>query len=997
MKGLHLRLAALAVLIAAFAVGMAVLLITFKVQSTHLELRHGRFDMVAREVDRLVESSLSLGVPFDELPRLQAALDRQNSFDRDILSIDVIKLDGSIGYSSDAKRIGQQVPSLWRDRWAQMTPSKSGKPSAEANAWRLVDITKSMLDDAVAGTALVNAFGEREGYVAVRYTLEATQRAQQQVRDAMLPFALKAFAATAALIYALVLLFAWLFDRQVRRVASTLSGDHSNSGSNIPEGWAPFLRPYQEQLRAAHLALDNWKTAFGGTAQAAAAAAEPESGDQIAAQTPQRSSPPQTSPARAFIIGGLVSIVVVIACAIAALGAAARTHAESALAYETMRKAETVARSLAASFDRAVELKIPLEALPGISARFEEARSAHAELSRISLTISGEPRVVVRTAGTDSLVESVVESAPVMSASGTSELLEVAIDPRFIARTLRELWLDFVVIMVVAAFVTLELIYFFGGPMIVLPLRSLTTSLARLGSGVLGGPIPAHFGGALAALAHAARKQQEAVLSSYRDAHTRLRTQLRARHARREQSPMPLAHDTASKTSGAITDRLRAAVHGLRALRTEFGLRLRPQKRIVLDPSNTLGAMRAPFFLLLLAEDLSRSFLPVYAGTMQLSGLPLSRELVVGLPIFLFMFIVAISQPVLGGWCDRVGRRRAFLLAAATAAVAHLLSSQATTLHGLLAWRGAAGLAWAVAFVAAQGIVLDNTDKTTRAKGLASFVTVIMVSMVCGPSIGGMLADGIGHRATFMIATVCCVLAFAIGWRDLPRTRSSVIPTAGGSVKSSAFPLQALGNPSFLGLLLLAAAPAKLILVAYCFYLIPLYLNASGSSSAMAGRVIMIYSVLMVLLVPVAATQLERLRAQYGSVAQRWFVCAGLFLSAAAGFAVALPHDLWGAVLLVTLLGIAQALSISPQAAMVPELGREAIARYGESAVYGCYRLVERIGNAMGPLVAAALLHVAGYEQTFMALAVLVLLCAILFAWRYVLPRPSASVAGART
>jgi predicted MFS family arabinose efflux permease len=988
MKGLHFRLAALAILIAAFAVGMAVLLIVFKVQSTHLELRHGRFDMVAREVDRLVESSLSLGVPFDELPRLQAALDRQNSFDRDIRSIDVVKLNGRISYSSDATRIGQLAPAAWREQWSLIATTDAKKPTNDVSTWRIVDITRDVLDDAIAGTALANAFGEREGYVAVRYTLEATQRAQQQVRSAMLPFALKAFAVTAILIYALLLLFAWLFERQVRRATAVFvrhgAADDGDTSQRIPEGWAPFLTPFQQQLHAARLALSTWQAeldAAAKTTETADAAATLASDRVSSATRSTATQPQQPSPARAFIIGGLVSIVFVIAGAIAALGAAGRTHAEATLAYETMRKSETVARSLAASFERAVELKIPLEEIPGISARFEETRAAHPELSRISLTIAGEPRFVVRTAGTEGLVESVVESAPVLSASGTSELLDVAIDPRFIARTLRELWLDFVVIMVVAVFVTLELIYFFGGPMIVLPLRSLTTSFERLSSGVLGGPIPAHFGGALATLAQAARARQESVLSLYRDAHARLRTHLHARRAQRVRPPLP---DATTPRAGTNADRLRQAVHGLRAIRDGFGLRLRPEKRIVLDPSHTLGSMRAPFFLLLFAEDLSRSFLPVFAGTMQLGGLPLAREWVVGLPIILFMLIVALSQPVLGGWCDRVGRRRAFLLAAATAAVAHLLSSQATTLQGLLAWRSAAGLAWAVAFVAAQGVVLDNTDKSTRAEGLASFVTVIMVSMVCGPSIGGLLADGIGQRDTFVVAATLCVLAFAIGWRDLPRGSAQPMASGAPNTRSSGFPIQALSNPNFLGLLLLAAAPAKLILVAYCFYLIPLYLNASGSSSATAGRVIMIYSVLMVLLVPVAAAQLERLRAQYGSVVQRWFVLAGLLLSAVAGFAIAVPHGLWGAVLLVTLLGIAQALSISPQAAMVPELGRDAIARYGESAVYGCYRLVERIGNAIGPVAAAALLHVAGYEQTFMALAVFVFACAALFAWRYV-------------
>jgi len=331
------------------------------------------------------------------------------------------------------------------------------------------------------------------------------------------------------------------------------------------------------------------------------------------------------------------------------------------------------------------------------------------------------------------------------------------------------------------------------------------------------------------------------------------------------------------------------------------------------------------------------------------------------------------------------------LIGAAIGVLAHVLSSQATTLSGLLLWRGAAGAAWAIAFVAAQGIVLDFTGKTSRARGLAAFVTVIMVSMVCGPAIGGLLADGLGFRHTFLISAALAMLAFVIGWRDI-RDRAHITdhkpPVA--PAQSSALPIGALRNPRFLGLLLLAAAPAKLILVAFCFYLIPLYLSANGNTAAMAGRVIMIYSIAMVLLVPLAVTQLERLQRRYGNVVHSWFVAAGLSLSATAGLAMLVPNDIWGAVLLVSILGVAQSLSISPQAAMIPTLASREIAQYGESAVYGCYRLVERIGNALGPIIAAACLQFAGYRETFMAISLIALFCALLFVWIYVRRAPDA-------
>ena len=53
----------------------------------------------------------------------------------------------------------------------------------------------------------------------------------------------------------------------------------------------------------------------------------------------------------------------------------------------------------------------------------------------------------------------------------------------------------------------------------------------------------------------------------------------------------------------------------------------------------------------------------------------------------------------------------------------------------------------------------------------------------------------------------------------------------------------------------------------------------------------------------------------------------------------------------VFLLGLGQALSIAAQSALVGEHCQEEIARYGDDAVYGVYRLLERLGNALGPLL----------------------------------------------
>ena len=60
-------------------------------------------------------------------------------------------------------------------------------------------------------------------------------------------------------------------------------------------------------------------------------------------------------------------------------------------------------------------------------------------------------------------------------------------------------------------------------------------------------------------------------------------------------------------------------------------------------------------------------------------------------------------------------------------------------------------------------------------------------------------------------------------------------------------------NRRFMTLTGLAAMPAKMILTGVCFYLVPLYIVSIGNTSAMAGRMLMVYAVMMVVIVPLAA------------------------------------------------------------------------------------------------------------------------------------------------
>jgi MFS family permease len=351
----------------------------------------------------------------------------------------------------------------------------------------------------------------------------------------------------------------------------------------------------------------------------------------------------------------------------------------------------------------------------------------------------------------------------------------------------------------------------------------------------------------------------------------------------------------------------------------------------------------------------------------------LAPEVVIGLPIALFMLIVALGQPFLGAWAQRVGHRHAMLVGAATAAVGFVASAFAHSVIDLLLWRSLCALGYGLVFVAAQGHVLEHATASNRARSFALFVGAIMVATVCGPSIGGILADNIGERWTLGVAALLAIGSMG-AIRLLPRQSSDA-----AAAQAAARPpkLREIGgllfNARFMTVTGLAAIPAKVLLTGVCFYLVPLYVLSLGSTQSVVGRILMIYGVVMVVVSPIAAAMAtSRHRME-------WLVGAGLLLSGLGTLLVTASNHVGWVFVAVFLVGLGQSLSIAAQSALVREHCDSEVAAMGEPAVYGVYRLFERLGNALGPMLAAGLLLAFGYRAGFVATGAAVALCGLVF------------------
>ena len=673
-------------------------------------------------------------------------------------------------------------------------------------------------------------------------------------------------------------------------------------------------------------------------------------------------------------LAGVVMLVVVLALAASAY--LSHRAFERALAPEMAKKVASGGASARALVLKAMELRIGFRELYGVEQTFDELKGAMPEISYVAVTDAQgsilyqrfsppagaaahfrQPSVLAALATPEQLPPAVrvdkqyLVSMPIVTPQQPVGMMHIGVSVDFVDKIVLDMLYDVLVVLVVALFFTLELLNFMAGTKLEAALRSLGDTIER---------------GAAGDFSTARLRDSDMAFGSV----LRLLESVRARVNSAYEA---LQRDVEAGRRGPAHERppgLVAAHEGLQALAARY--RFGAADAATRGDEGSLAKVRAPLFIFILAEELTRPFLPGYIKALLVPIPGLSPEIVVGLPIVLFMLIVAIGQPFLGAYSERVGNRRAMLVGAGVAAFGFAATAFANNVLDLLVWRSLCALGYAMVFVAAQAHVLEHASMANRARSFSLFVGAIMVATVCGPSIGGILADNIGERLTFGVSAM-----LALGSIAAIQLLPGPGPADPNRAPAKAPSLREIGsllmNTRFMTVTGLAAIPAKILLTGVCFYLVPLYVLSIGGSQSVVGRILMVYAVVMVVLAPIAAalaTSRERME---------WLVGAGLVVSGIGGvllFAGASVPWVFAAIFLV---GLGQSLSIAAQSALVREHCDAEVAAMGEPAVYGVYRLLERLGNAAGPLLAGVLVLGFGYRASFITIGALALLCGVCF------------------
>ena len=890
------------------------------------------YGFVAADLGETIEGGMNLGLPLAALASTEQLLQRRRAAEHGVVGITVFDVAAIVRFDTDRFRVGAPLPLEW------------APPSPSAATWR-----GDLPGAGMVAARVENNFGQPAGGVVVRYDLTPLETRMTAILLDMVRMAL-AMAVASALAASVA---APMLTRGYRlwfgRVTAALApGSHA-----VPpgaDGVISTLREAEAELDATERALMRLGTGEGGIqgglATGANAATPPGAGQE---QGGNRRADLVLGPVEALerrLLAGSIAVTLLL---LVLVTGAVSSKALDALEREVLpglsREAAAVGAAVAGQIERAVDLGVPPDRLEGVDAFFDTLLTGHPALDSIALSgPDGASRQQVRRPGQQPDATQDV-TVPVVAKGGPIGTLHIGVNRSLLLRSAADSWWDILIVLMVSLLATAEALVFLTDRTVSTPLRLLERGASRVSAGDWATRLPSL---GVDAASQLLRGLNAAIA----------RVNERWRHLAWLAAEIGRQVPAAGHEAAQMVARMRMAQLASDAAGAV------PR----MAPPRSTALARAPLFLFLLAEQLSTSFVPLFAKSLVRPRDWLPGALAVGLPIAVFAGTIALASPLAARLVERHGARAVLWAGCVPAALGYVGAALSGTVEGFAAARALSAVGYAAITLACQGYLVAAAEGGGRGRSMAVFVYAAMTGAVCGTAIGAVLADRLGYRATFVVSAALTLGAGALavwtmdqaaGRRMVPAPgRDAVVPHA----VTQGVARMASHSRGFMALVVFAAIPAKFVLSGFIFTIGPLVLQSMDQSQPEIGRQIMLYALAMLTTIRLGAWAADRLAAASTSIAAAG-AAAGLGMMAI----LVLPPQV-AVPLAIAVVGLAQGLASAPMLAVVPDLCPALAARVGVATLYGYLRSAERLGSIAGPVVAAGLVAAFGFTVAIAAI-----------------------------
>ncbi len=612
---------------------------------------------------------------------------------------------------------------------------------------------------------------------------------------------------------------------------------------------------------------------------------------------------------------------------------------------EMAKKARTLGDSVNALLLKAIGAGVPFRDIGGTTDFFTSIMGQNPEIIAITVTGPGGKTIYAGTRqdpedekqkenrpgnALNPGARQHVYSRPILYMEKKLGTLNLAVDKEYVSNKLKEILYDVLTVLVISLLLTFELLVFLVTYNIIGPIDSIRKIL----NAAAGGDFSRQ-------LTVGTRDEIGSFMGLVNRVVVRLNHHYWALKNRIESYKRRAGPDRAA--AGALMDPIDS--------KYRFGTAGKPRDYF----QQLLIYIRPPLFLVIFSESLSLSFFPMYVDSLYTPMAGISRELIIGLPISIFMLFWALSLPAAGVWSDRVGRRKPFIAGVMLTALGLLLTGMAGSVLQLLVFRSITAVGYGIVYITCQGYITDNTTVKNRGRGMAIFLSGFFSGALCGAGIGGILAERIGFRPTFFLSAALSLLSALFVYYFFQDHRSK---TAAAKPRLSFQYFKLLfHNKHFLLVTFCCAIPAKICLTGFLYYIAPLYLRFLGNNQSAIGKILMAYGLSMIVISPLTGKLADLLGDR------KKFVFIGGITAGAGLIMVDALQSTAGVFLAILILGISHGFAISSQLVLVTELCKKESETIGAGILIAVFRLLERGGNISGPLLSGLLITLFGFSK----------------------------------
>jgi predicted MFS family arabinose efflux permease len=259
-------------------------------------------------------------------------------------------------------------------------------------------------------------------------------------------------------------------------------------------------------------------------------------------------------------------------------------------------------------------------------------------------------------------------------------------------------------------------------------------------------------------------------------------------------------------------------------------------------PDHCINFIRPMSFLFYFTSQLGTAFIPILVSQLVASAAG-SNSIATGIPQSMELLFTCVSIFLASELIVKFGWKHSFLAGLVLVVAGTLLSAFAGSLVVFAASRGIVGLGYGFCWMTLRNISLFGKTDQENTWAYAMFLAGLYAGQNCGQVMGSILAETLGYRTVLAIAALATALSgFLVLSLKNDRLAAQNDDKPEIAQKSLAATRDIMQIVVFMALLMIPAC----ITGSFTGYYLPLYITGQGRSVADVGRILLLYSLVLV-------------------------------------------------------------------------------------------------------------------------------------------------------